>query len=141
MNRLRVGDASEAKLFSRRRIEFWNAKRRGEGMSRTTYKAHSINGLIASAPAYLFQDGRERPNSAAYAECVHCRYDLPLISISMITTMVLIAGCEDFCLIPIGTPSASVSKEVAEVQRLLKKSDVKYTMHSAGTVRAFNLLS
>ncbi|KAL1590303.1 hypothetical protein WHR41_01211 [Cladosporium halotolerans] len=39
----------------------------------------------------------------------------------------------DFCLIPIGTPTASVSKEVASVQRLLKKSGVKYTMHSAGT--------
>ncbi|KAM0722521.1 hypothetical protein Q7P37_001962 [Cladosporium fusiforme] len=39
----------------------------------------------------------------------------------------------DFCLIPIGTPSASVSKEVAAVQRLLKKSGVKYSMHSAGT--------
>ncbi|GAB7328704.1 hypothetical protein MBLNU13_g00623t2 [Cladosporium sp. NU13] len=39
----------------------------------------------------------------------------------------------DFCLIPIGTPSASVSSEVAAVQRLLKKSKVEYTMHSAGT--------
>ncbi|KAK4542468.1 hypothetical protein LTR36_006720 [Oleoguttula mirabilis] len=40
---------------------------------------------------------------------------------------------EDFCLVPIGTPTASVSKEVAEVQRLLKKSGIKYSMHSAGT--------
>ncbi|KAK4988533.1 UPF0045 protein M15 [Elasticomyces elasticus] len=39
----------------------------------------------------------------------------------------------DFCLIPLGTPTASVSKEVAEVQRLLKKCGLKYTMHSAGT--------
>ena len=39
----------------------------------------------------------------------------------------------DFCIIPIGTPTASVSKEVAEVQRLLKRSGVKYSMHSAGT--------
>jgi uncharacterized protein (TIGR00106 family) len=39
----------------------------------------------------------------------------------------------DFCLIPIGTPTASVSKEVAEVQRLLKKSGLEYSMHSAGT--------
>ena len=39
----------------------------------------------------------------------------------------------DFCLIPIGTPTASVSKEVAEVQRLLQKSGLKYSMHSAGT--------
>ncbi|KAK5170278.1 UPF0045 protein M15 [Saxophila tyrrhenica] len=39
----------------------------------------------------------------------------------------------DFCLIPLGTPTASVSKEVAQVQRLLKQSGVKYTMHSAGT--------
>lgn len=39
----------------------------------------------------------------------------------------------DFCLIPIGTPTASVSAEIAEVQRLLKQSGVKYSMHSAGT--------
>ncbi|KAI8931367.1 hypothetical protein NX059_011701 [Plenodomus lindquistii] len=39
----------------------------------------------------------------------------------------------DFCLIPLGTPTASVSKEVAEVQRVLKKSGLVYTMHSAGT--------
>ncbi|KAF2086336.1 hypothetical protein K490DRAFT_44494 [Saccharata proteae CBS 121410] len=39
----------------------------------------------------------------------------------------------DFCLIPLGTPTASVSKEVAEVQRLLKASGLHYSMHSAGT--------
>jgi uncharacterized protein YqgV (UPF0045/DUF77 family) len=39
----------------------------------------------------------------------------------------------DFCLIPLGTPTASVSKEVAQVQRLLKKSGLNYSMHSAGT--------
>ncbi|KAL1311571.1 hypothetical protein AAFC00_001689 [Neodothiora populina] len=44
------------------------------------------------------------------------------------------AACTaDFCLIPLGTPTASVSKEVAEVQRLLRKSGLKYSMHSAGT--------
>lgn len=39
----------------------------------------------------------------------------------------------DFCLIPLGTPTASVSKEVAEVQRILKKSGLNYSMHAAGT--------
>ncbi|KAF2714349.1 hypothetical protein K504DRAFT_367240 [Pleomassaria siparia CBS 279.74] len=39
----------------------------------------------------------------------------------------------DFCLIPLGTPTASVSKEVAEVQRILKRSGLEYSMHSAGT--------
>lgn len=39
----------------------------------------------------------------------------------------------DFCLIPLGTTTASVSKEVAEVQRLLKRSGLNYSMHSAGT--------
>ncbi|TKX23450.1 putative thiamine-binding protein [Elsinoe australis] len=39
----------------------------------------------------------------------------------------------DFCLIPLGTPTASVSKEIADVQRLLAKSGLKYSMHSAGT--------
>ncbi|KAK8205033.1 YkoF-like protein [Phyllosticta capitalensis] len=39
----------------------------------------------------------------------------------------------DFCLIPLGTPTASVSNEVAAVQRLLQKSGLKFSMHSAGT--------
>ena len=55
----------------------------------------------------------------------------------------------DFCLIPvflqlrleaaksnleqIGTPTASVSQEVADVQRLMQKSNLTYSMHSAGT--------
>ena len=33
----------------------------------------------------------------------------------------------------IGTPTASVSHEVAAVQRLLKASNLSYSMHSAGT--------
>jgi len=39
----------------------------------------------------------------------------------------------DFCLIPIGTSTASVSNEVAAVQRLMKASGLTYSMHSAGT--------
>ncbi|KAF3770519.1 hypothetical protein M406DRAFT_245506 [Cryphonectria parasitica EP155] len=39
----------------------------------------------------------------------------------------------DFCLVPVGTASPSVAKEVAAVQRLLKASGLTYTMHSAGT--------
>ncbi|KXH61873.1 hypothetical protein CNYM01_14089, partial [Colletotrichum nymphaeae SA-01] len=43
------------------------------------------------------------------------------------------AAYADFCLIPVGTGSVSVANEVAQVQRLLKASGLKYTMHSAGT--------
>ncbi|KAI4847560.1 hypothetical protein E4T44_04442 [Aureobasidium sp. EXF-8845] len=43
----------------------------------------------------------------------------------------------DFCIIPLGTPTASVSKEVSQVQRLLKKSGLVYSMHSAGTTVAY----
>ncbi|KAK4456115.1 hypothetical protein QBC34DRAFT_388983 [Podospora aff. communis PSN243] len=39
----------------------------------------------------------------------------------------------DFCLVPVGTGKVSVAEEVAAVQRLLKASGLKYTMHSAGT--------
>jgi len=39
----------------------------------------------------------------------------------------------DFCLIPIGTSSASVSAQIADVQRLIQKSGLSYVMHSAGT--------
>ncbi|CAI7583701.1 unnamed protein product [Penicillium manginii] len=39
----------------------------------------------------------------------------------------------DFCLIPIGTASPSVSAQIADVQRLIEASGVKYTLHSAGT--------
>ncbi|UKZ85868.1 uncharacterized protein TrAFT101_001713 [Trichoderma asperellum] len=44
------------------------------------------------------------------------------------------ASCyADFCLIPIGTNTVSVAEEIAQVQRVLKASGLKYTMHSAGT--------
>ena len=36
-------------------------------------------------------------------------------------------------ILQIGTPTASVSHEVAAVQRLLKSSGLAYSMHSAGT--------
>lgn len=39
----------------------------------------------------------------------------------------------DFCLIPLGTPTASVSEQIADVQRLLAESGLSYSMHSAGT--------
>ncbi|KAL0639856.1 UPF0045 protein M15 [Maublancomyces gigas] len=39
----------------------------------------------------------------------------------------------DFCLLPLGTSSVSVSKQIADVQRLMKCSGLNYTMHSAGT--------
>ncbi|KAJ6531344.1 hypothetical protein B0H19DRAFT_1191362 [Mycena capillaripes] len=39
----------------------------------------------------------------------------------------------DFCLIPIGTANASVAEEVAECQRILEKSGLKYKMHGYGT--------
>ncbi|KAJ5755417.1 hypothetical protein N7533_004960 [Penicillium manginii] len=42
----------------------------------------------------------------------------------------------DFCLIPIGTASPSVSAQIADVQRLIEASGVKYTLHSAGTTLA-----
>lgn len=39
----------------------------------------------------------------------------------------------DFCLVPIGTGSASVANEVAEVQRLIKRTGMNYSMHASGT--------
>ncbi|KAK5735760.1 UPF0045 protein M15 [Elasticomyces elasticus] len=51
----------------------------------------------------------------------------------VLTAMPVLIPHIDFCIVPIGTPTASVSAEVAEVQRLLKKSGIKYSMHSAGT--------
>jgi len=39
----------------------------------------------------------------------------------------------DFCLVPMGTPSPSVSAEIAEVQRLLKRSGLHFSMHATGT--------
>ncbi|CAI7607318.1 unnamed protein product [Penicillium bialowiezense] len=39
----------------------------------------------------------------------------------------------DFCLIPIGTSSPSVSDQIADVQRLIATCGLEYVMHSAGT--------
>ncbi|KAJ7685489.1 hypothetical protein DFH06DRAFT_1158642 [Mycena polygramma] len=39
----------------------------------------------------------------------------------------------DFCLIPMGTGKTSVAEEIAECQRILEKSGLKYKMHGYGT--------
>ncbi|PYI12740.1 cell wall biogenesis protein [Aspergillus sclerotiicarbonarius CBS 121057] len=40
----------------------------------------------------------------------------------------------DFSLIPIGSQNASFSKQVADIQRLMQKSGLKYQMHATGTI-------
>lgn len=75
---------------------------------------------------------------------------------SIVNISTPVRASADFCLIPVsstrwreifwavsaqdadgcgqlGTSSSSVSKQIADVQRLLKKSGLNYTMHSAGT--------
>ncbi|KAF8077760.1 hypothetical protein FPV67DRAFT_1603492 [Lyophyllum atratum] len=39
----------------------------------------------------------------------------------------------DFCLIPMGTGESSVAEYIAECQRVLEKSGLKYKMHGYGT--------
>jgi len=39
----------------------------------------------------------------------------------------------DFCLIPIGTGDSSVAEHIAECQRVLEKTGLKYKMHGYGT--------
>jgi len=39
----------------------------------------------------------------------------------------------DVCLIPIGTPTVSVSEYIAEVVTIIKESGLHYVLHSAGT--------
>ncbi|KAF5674806.1 ECM15-like protein [Fusarium denticulatum] len=45
----------------------------------------------------------------------------------------------DFCLLPIGTGTVSVAEDIAEVQKVLKASGLKYTLHSAGTTHTSQL--
>ncbi|GAQ42312.1 hypothetical protein AtubIFM55763_007532 [Aspergillus tubingensis] len=40
----------------------------------------------------------------------------------------------DFSLIPIGSQSASFSKQVADIQRLMQNSGLKFQMHATGTI-------
>ncbi|KAL4244877.1 UPF0045 family protein [Abortiporus biennis] len=39
----------------------------------------------------------------------------------------------DFCLIPMGTAETSVAEYIAECQRVLEKSGLKYELHGYGT--------
>ncbi|KKK16164.1 hypothetical protein P175DRAFT_0449969 [Aspergillus ochraceoroseus IBT 24754] len=39
----------------------------------------------------------------------------------------------DFSLVPIGAHSASFSRQIADVQRLMQQSGLKYQMHATGT--------
>ncbi|PYH91956.1 cell wall biogenesis protein [Aspergillus ellipticus CBS 707.79] len=40
----------------------------------------------------------------------------------------------DFSLIPIGSQNVSFSKQVADIQRLMQSSGLKYQMHATGTI-------
>lgn len=46
---------------------------------------------------------------------------------------VKLACIADICLIPIGTPTASVSDYIVEIQKVIRASHLKSEMHSAGT--------
>ncbi|KAH8145432.1 uncharacterized protein LAJ45_10554 [Morchella importuna] len=52
---------------------------------------------------------------------------------STLTIGTPIRATADFCLLPLGTSSASVSRQIADVQLLMQKSGLNYSMHSAGT--------
>ncbi|BDD62917.1 hypothetical protein MPDQ_007887 [Monascus purpureus] len=39
----------------------------------------------------------------------------------------------DFSLVPIGTGTTSYSQQIADIQRLVQQSGLKYQMHSTGT--------
>ncbi|KAN0077642.1 putative cell wall biogenesis protein [Elaphomyces granulatus] len=50
------------------------------------------------------------------------------------TTLVTPTLCTaDFSLIPIDSKSTSYSQQIADVQRLIQKSGLKFMMHSTGT--------
>ncbi|KAF4957531.1 hypothetical protein FSARC_11262 [Fusarium sarcochroum] len=47
----------------------------------------------------------------------------------------------DFCLLPLGTGTVSVAEDIAEVQKVLMASGLKYTLHSAGTTVGASFLT
>ncbi|GMG36299.1 hypothetical protein B5S33_g3502 [[Candida] boidinii] len=47
--------------------------------------------------------------------------------------MVKLTCLADICLIPIGTPTPSVSDYIAEVEKLIRESGLHSVLHSAGT--------
>ena len=59
------------------------------------------------------------------------RHNSELINLPLLQTP---SHCiADFCLVPIGTGNPSVSHEIAEVQRILKRCGLHYEMNSSGT--------
>ncbi|KAL1983748.1 hypothetical protein VTN96DRAFT_9920 [Rasamsonia emersonii] len=51
-----------------------------------------------------------------------------------VATLVTPARCTaDFSLVPIGGQSTSYSQQIADIQRLMQQSGLKFTMHSTGT--------
>jgi uncharacterized protein YqgV (UPF0045/DUF77 family) len=62
----------------------------------------------------------------------HCTADFCLIPVRIRIIYGGIAAKLN-CPVQIGTGSASVSAQVADVQRLVERSGLKYVMHSAGT--------
>jgi len=62
-----------------------------------------------------------------------CYVDFCLVPVRLTNTTTLESNSGDNHGTQVGTGKVSVAEEVAEVQRLLKQSGLKYTMHSAGT--------
>jgi hypothetical protein len=106
--------------------------------------SHStIHGLLhASDPTYLRRRFLPQPRASliplplSLPIRLFCTYFFPSSITSLILQIQLNARLQ------IGTPTASISNEIAAVQQLMKASGLSYSMHSAGTtVGSFSLSS
>ena len=98
--------------------------------------------MFISGPAYnsptstlAIMDPQPDPNLASLGTPENCVADFCLIPVLVPYLFQLLHGCivSGLTVQQIGTTTASVSEEVAQVQRLMQKSNLSYSMHSAGT--------
>ena len=77
-----------------------------------------------------------RHNQLTYAQEMCSRFlphpGKPPIIVQDIRGLLFGRSAEEF--IKLGTPTASISQQIADVQRLLKQSGLEYSMQPAGTI-------
>ncbi|OAQ96863.1 hypothetical protein LLEC1_04699 [Akanthomyces lecanii] len=123
-------------------VDFWNVENpigavdKVNGLSDITGRA-SVSaqpGTTSGAPVNYRRVGGRLLISLATATVLVAFVSPPIYPTMDYAAIETPAACyADFCLIPVGTGNVSVAEEVADVQRVLEASGLRYTMHSAGT--------
>ncbi|EEP78429.1 conserved hypothetical protein [Uncinocarpus reesii 1704] len=92
-----------------------------------------LKAVFSPTPSAQHANSRTSKTSTAYLLKSRQRFAIPKMTTNPGDYSSPDHCIADFCLIPIGTSSPSVSEAIADVERLVGNSGLKYLMHSCGT--------